>query len=186
MTLEFLREVRKKSSIPLIIFSGYNPIFHYGATKFAEDAAAAGADGLLIPDLPPEEGGELAEFCKSRGLKMIYLVAPTTTAERRELIARASTGFIYYISLRGVTGARADLPSDLTDNVKALKKITDLPVAVGFGISTPQHARQVASLADGVVVGSALINVIEASAGKPGLREAVQSFAARLIAALRR
>ncbi|MBI3737355.1 tryptophan synthase subunit alpha [Candidatus Sumerlaeota bacterium] len=183
--VELLRQVRAKTSIPIIFFTAYNPIFHYGLDAFAKDAANAGADGILIPDLPPEEAGELIALCKERGLKMIFLAAPTTREERQELVARSSSGFIYYISLRGVTGALAELPPDMEANVQSLKSKTDLPVVVGFGISKPDHARQVARIADGMVVGSALISLIEKYAGKQELKSETISFARGLIEGLR-
>lgn len=178
--LALVREIRKMSEIPLILFSGFNPIFHYGETQFIADAAASGADGVLIPDLPPEEGGEIESACRKNGLKTIFLAAPTTTEERLSTICEHSTGFLYYITLRGVTGARADLPSDLRENIERIRSVTSLPLAVGFGISEPEHARQVAGIADGVVVGSALVRLIDENAGKPDFSDRIQFYARSL------
>ncbi len=183
-TLELTRRIRYQTAIPLVLFSAYNPIFHYGLDMFVADAASAGADGVLIPDLPPEEAEELISISRTRDLKTIFLVAPTTDSKRRKLIVEHSSGFTYYISLRGVTGAREELPPDLRANVKAIKKISDLPVVVGFGVSKPSHARLVAEVADGIVVGSALISLIGTHAGKPELEKEVETFARGLIQAM--
>lgn len=169
--------VRSRSQIPLILFTGYNPVYVFGEERFAERAAEAGADGILVPDLPPEEAGVLSAACEKHGLKLIFLVAPTTTPERARMIGDASSGFLYYISLRGVTGARAELPTDLKENIDALKARTSLPIAVGFGISEPAHAAAVAQTADGVVVGSALVRRIEEDASKPDFARSIEAFA---------
>ena len=182
--LAVARKARAKSEIPLLFFSALNPILRYGIAAFARDAAEAGADGLLIPDLPPEEAGEASEECRKHGLKLVFLAAPTTREERRKLIARASPGFIYYISLRGVTGARQTVASDLKQNIAALRAASDLPIAAGFGISTPEHAREAAEAADGVVVGSALIDLIARAGAGPRLREEVAAYARSLVEAL--
>jgi len=146
--------------LALLFFTAYNPVFHRGDATFAAEAAAAGVDGLLVPDLPPEEAGALQQAAAKAGLCVVFLVAPTTTPARAEKIAAASTGFIYYISLKGVTGARASLPPDLEEKVNALRRITAKPVAVGFGVAQPEQARAIARFADGVIVGSALIKLI--------------------------
>lgn len=184
--IELVGRIRARHDISVILFSAFNPILHYGPEKFMRDIAAAGADGVLIPDLPPEEAETVAPLAAANGLKMIFLVAPTTTTERMKLIADQSSGFIYYISLRGVTGARAALPEDMKDNLARLKSLTDLPVVVGFGVARPEHAAQVAACADGAVVGSALINLIEAHAGKPELKSEVTAFARSIAGALKK
>lgn len=178
--LDLVREIRRFSDMPLILFSGYNPIFRYGDTRFIEAASAAGADGVIIPDLPPEEAGDVEQAARACGLKTVFLAAPTTTPERLKLIASHSTGFLYYITLRGVTGARADLPPDLRDNVERIRRAVALPLAVGFGISEPGHARSVAAIADGVVVGSALVRLIDESAGSPDFADRVRAYARSL------
>lgn len=182
--LALVKRIREQTQIPLIFFSALNPVLHYGLEKFTNEAAAAGADGLLIPDLPPEEAGELIDLCRERDLKLPFLVAPTTDAARRKLIADHSSGFVYYISLRGVTGARDQVAADMEKKVREVKTVTDLPVAVGFGISKPEHARLAAGVADGIVVGSALIDLIAKHAGTPALKREVADYARSLIDAL--
>ncbi len=174
----------KHPSLGLLLFGAYNPVLRFGEAAFVEAAAAVGVDGLLVPDLPPEAAGELRAATAAAGLSMIFLVAPTTTPERARKIAEASTGFIYYISLRGVTGARAELPADLEPRVRALKALTDKPVAVGFGVSEPAQAAGIAAFAEGVVVGSALVKLIDAEAGTPGFGDKVGQFARRLVEAV--
>lgn len=182
--LDLARGIRKRSSIPMIFFSAYNPILKFGLDRFTAAAVECGADGLLVPDLPPEEAEELKALCDKRDLKLIFLVAPTTSPERRALIAERSSGFIYYISLKGVTGARASLPTDVREKIAALKAQTMLPVAVGFGISTPEHVRAVGETAEGIVVGSALIDLAAKNAGNPALHDEVVKFARSLCDAM--
>jgi tryptophan synthase alpha chain len=148
-------------SQPLVLMSYINPLLAYGIEHFCADAAGAGADGLIVPDLPPEEGAELERACRKQGLAMVYLLAPTSTAERITLAGGHSTGYLYLVSVTGVTGARQTLPPDLASFVERVRQATDLPLAVGFGIATPQQATQVGRLADGVIVGSALINAVD-------------------------
>ncbi len=163
--LEIVRELRQRGvAQPLILMGYYNPILAYGIERFAPDAAAAGVDGLIVPDLPPEEAGELEIACRKFGLALVYLLAPTSTPERIASIAGHTTGFLYLVSLTGVTGARQELPADLSAFIERAKAAASTPVAVGFGISTPQQARQVGSLADGVIIGSALINAVDSAA----------------------
>lgn len=160
--LEVVSALRQRGvEQPLILMGYYNPILAYGIERFTRDAAAAGVDGLIVPDLPAEEAGELETACQAHELALIYLLAPTSTAKRIEVIAARSTAFIYLMSLTGVTGARQSLPPDLAAFIQRVRGQTDLPLAVGFGISTPQQARQVAGLAEGVIVGSAVIRAVE-------------------------
>jgi tryptophan synthase alpha chain len=173
-------ELRKATEVPLILFGYFNPILHYGCERLCADAARAGIDGLLIVDLPPEESAELARPARAAGLDLIYLLAPTTPIERSRKIARVASGFLYYVSVTGVTGARADLATDLEDRVRELRVVTDLPIGVGFGISTPEHAHAVAGFADAVVVGSALSTVIEKHGKSPDLIAAAGDFVAAL------
>ncbi len=181
--LDVAGEIRRASAVPLVFLSYVNPLLSFGAAAFAEAAAGAGVDGVIVPDLPPEEAGDLCAACDRRGLATIFLVAPTTAPARIPLICAVSRGYIYYVSLRGVTGARATLPSDLAAGVARVRAATDLPVAVGFGIATPEQVASVAGEADGVIVGSAIVQVIEAQRGRADLVERVGAFAATLRAA---
>ncbi len=160
--LEVAGKLRRKVDIPLVFMGYYNSVFHYGLDKFCTACAGAGIDGLIIPDLPPEEGAELEAVTRQRGLDLIYLLAPTSTVERIRLVAERSSGFIYLVSVTGVTGARQGLPADLTDFVARVRKASDKPLCVGFGISTPEQAAHVGRIADGVIVGSRLIQLMEA------------------------
>lgn len=176
--LHFVADVRKQSKIPLILMTYYNLIFKYGEERFVNDAAAAGLDGIILPDLPPEEAGTLMPAAKKAGLDTIFLLAPTSTEERVKLVAKASQGFIYYVSLTGVTGAHLGMHTTaIKEAISKIKSVTDKPVAVGFGISTPDQAAQVASWgADGVIVGSALVKVIEENIGSPDLVTRASAF----------
>jgi tryptophan synthase alpha chain len=178
--LALVAELRQHTQIPIILFGYFNPIFRYGCERLCADAKRAGVDGLLAVDLPPEEALELAAPARANGLDLIYLLAPTTPPERSRMIASSATGFLYYVSVTGVTGARATLASDLEQKVIALKSITDLPIGVGFGISTPEQAREVARFADAVVVGSAISQLIELQMASEGLVAAVGEFAGKL------
>jgi tryptophan synthase alpha chain len=167
--LSMVTELRKETEIPLILFGYFNPIFHYGCERLCADAARAGIDALLTVDLPPDEAGELKTPARRNGLDMIFLLAPTTPLDRARYVVRAASGFLYYVAVTGVTGARAALPSDLEEHVTNLRSVTDLPIGVGFGISTPQQAADVARFADAAVVGSAITLLIEANANSPDL-----------------
>jgi len=142
---------------PALLMGYINPILAYGVERFVADSAAAGVDGFIVPDLPPEEAGELDAACRRHGLALVYLLAPTSSAERIALVAERSQGFIYLVSLTGVTGARASLPLGLADFVARVRAVTPKPLAVGFGIGSGEQAQSVAQLADGVIVGSALV-----------------------------
>jgi tryptophan synthase alpha chain len=175
--LGLVADVRKTSKVPLIIMTYYNLIFHYGEERFVQDAAAAGLDGMILPDLPPEEAGTLISVAKKAGLDTIFLVAPTSTPDRIKLVSKVSQGFVYYVSLTGVTGAALGAQHSIKDALQKIKEQTDKPVAVGFGISTPDQAAQVASGgADGVIVGSALVKVMEDSLDTPDLVARVTAF----------
>lgn len=174
--LQIVREFRKESQTPIVLFGAYNPFFHYGLERFAADAASAGADAVLIPDLPVDEGTEAEPALHSAGLELIYLIAPTTPLERKRMICSRAAGFIYYISVKGVTGARAALQHDLEIPLAEIRACTKLPVAVGFGISTPAQAAAVAKSADGVVVGSALIDLISSNRNSPDLNGVVEAY----------
>jgi len=174
-------DVRKTSAVPLILMTYYNLIFKYGEERFVHDAVAAGLDGLILPDLPPEEAGMLISFAKKAGLDTIFLLAPTSTDDRIKLVSKVSQGFIYYVSLTGVTGAKLAVRNSIKDSLLKVKSVTTKPVAVGFGISSPDQAAQVAmSGADGVIVGSALVKLIEENIGKPELVHHTVVFAKAL------
>jgi tryptophan synthase alpha chain len=163
--LDIAAEARARTDVPLVFMSYYNPIHSYGPGRFAAACARAGVDGLIVPDLPPEEAGDLQAVCRGADVDLIFLVAPTSTDERLRLIAGMASGFIYCVSLAGVTGARSQLGEGVGALVERVRRYTNLPIVVGFGISTPEHVSQVSRSADGAVVGSALINRIEALGG---------------------
>ncbi len=177
---------RRRIDVPIVLFSYYNPIHARGAAAFAEQAAASGVDGVLCLDLPPEEGGSLVPVLREHGLDTIFLLAPTSPRERRKLVAAWSSGFVYYVSRTGTTGERAEMPTELAAEVKAVRRTARLPVAVGFGISTPEQVAAVGRIADGVVVGSALVRVIEEHGHHHDLVERVGAKARELSAPLRR
>lgn len=162
--VERLREV---TDIPIIFYTYYNLVYSAGLENYVKRAVAAGLDGLLTLDLPPEEAGDLCGICEAEGLRNIFIVAPTTPEARLSKIAARASGFIYYVSREGVTGVRGDLPEGIEASVKRIRGATDLPVAVGFGISRPEQVRSVAAVADGVVVGSALVNCVKDNLGQP-------------------
>jgi tryptophan synthase alpha chain len=158
--LELVRRIRAFSEVPIIFYTYYNLVFTKGSDAYAAMAKAAGVDGLLTLDLPPEESAEHLEACEKNGLKTVYIIAPTTPDERLKCICAATTGFIYYVSREGVTGEQASMSEGIEARVQVIKKHTELPVVVGFGISTAEHVKTVAQAADGVVVGSAIVNCI--------------------------
>ncbi len=156
--LEILADLRSAGvHTPVALMTYLNPILAYGLERFVRDAAAAGADGFIVPDMPPEEGQEMETLCREHDLALIYLVAPTSTDARVRLAGQHSRGFLYLVSVTGITGARDRLPPDLEAFVRRVRRLVNLPLAVGFGISKPAQARAVAQVADGVIVGSALI-----------------------------
>ena len=156
-----VRASRQRVSIPMMGMLSYSIVFRYGVGRFVADARAAGLDGLIIPDLPPPEAQKICETIWAGGLETSLLVAPTTAPARRAEIARLSSGFVYYLSVSGITGERDRLPANLVENVCALKQLTDRPVCVGFGISKPQHVQMLHGVADGAIVGSAVIRRIK-------------------------
>lgn len=159
--LEIAKKLRKKVSIPLVFMTYLNPVYSYGLDKFCHDSVISGIDGLIVPDLTPDEGQMLETVASKNRLDLIYLLAPNSTEERIKLVASKSQGFIYLVSVAGVTGARNKLPSDLTNFVARVKRVTDNPVCVGFGISTAEQAGEVAKIADGAIIGSKLIQLME-------------------------
>jgi len=156
-----LSAVRPKLNIPVVGMLSYSIVFRYGVEKFVADAKSAGFDGLILPDLPPPEAQAICQKVRAAGLDTILLVAPTTTLERRKQIADLSSGFVYYLSVAGITGERDQLPADLAAKVLDLKKLSDRPVCVGFGIHKPRHIAQLSGLADGAIVGSAYVRRIK-------------------------
>ena len=179
--ITLVKDIRKKSSIPIILMGYYNPIFKYGVDDFVKDSIKAGIDGIIVPDLPPEEALPIYNKTKKSSLAIIFLAAPTSTDDRIKLISRMTEGFIYYVSLTGVTGARGILSKTIKQNVLRIKNLTSKPVSVGFGISTPQQAKEVASYADGVIIGSAIIKLIEQNLNKPNLLSKVTSYVEQMV-----
>ena len=159
---ELVRRIRETSQVPIVFYTYYNLVFSNGVDGYVRAAKAAGVDGMLTLDLPPEEAGEVLAACAKHDIKTVFIVAPTTPAARLPVIGAAATGFIYYVSREGVTGVRDQVATNIPEAVTAIRKHTALPVVVGFGISNREQVRQVAQAADGVVVGSALVNVIKA------------------------
>jgi len=161
LCLEIAGQLSQKVDIPLVFMTYFNPVFSYGLEKFCNDCASSGVNGLIIPDLPPEEGSKLEAITREKGIDLIYLLAPTSTEERIKLVAERSQGFIYLVSVAGVTGTRVGLSSGLETFVNRVRKVTAQPLCVGFGISTPEQAGRVALMADGVIIGSRLIQLME-------------------------
>ena len=190
-TLGLVRELRRRDeTTPIVLMGYYNPIYRYGAERFAGEAAAAGVDGVIVVDLPPEEDAELAGPSRAAGLDLIRLATPTSDDKRLPLIAAGAGGFIYYVAISGITGTRSAEVAEVAAAVARLRRFTPLPVAVGFGIRTPQQAAGVARIADAAVVGSALVqrvtdNLDEAGCAKPGLVEAVLGDVRSLAAGVR-
>ena len=179
--LDMVYSIRQKTEIPIALMSYYNPIFSMGESSFCKAAHEAGVDGVIVPDLPPEEGQPLLEVAPKYDICTIFLVAPTSLSNRMALIGSVSTGFIYGVSLTGVTGVRATLSDEITPMITELREHTDKPVGVGFGVSTPEHARQVSEIADGVIVGSAIVNVVEDNMhNKAQILKSVKQFASEL------
>lgn len=181
-----IRDFRRASDLPLILFGYYNPFFHYGLDAFCRGAVRAGADGLLCVDLPPEESAEVRSAVDGHGLDLIFLLSPTSGADRVRQVARHGRGFIYYVSVTGVTGARRSLDKQLRSQVVRVRKATSLPVGVGFGISTPRQAAWIASFADAAVVGSALVQVIDLAKGSAAKASAARRFVSRMKRAVER
>jgi tryptophan synthase alpha chain len=183
---EMLRGVSGQVKMPLVTMVSYAIVYRYGLAKYVADAQAAGVCGAIVPDLLVEEADELAAICRKADFSLIQLVTPTTPRERAVRIARSSTGFLYYVSVTGITGERTELPASLLDNVAWLRTQTDLPICIGFGISQPEHVQRLAPVADGLIVGSAIVRRVAEAATKP--RDAVLTdvgnYAATLLGAL--
>lgn len=157
--IQLVVDIRKTSDLPVILMTSFNPVFVYGQKEFAADALKAGVDGVIIPDLPPEEAGVFLEI--TEGLDMVFLLAPTSTTDRVRQIGKLSKGFIYYVSLTGTTGVKDSLSAGLGKKVDEIKKSVSLPVLIGFGISGPDQAKEAAQISDGVIIGSAIVKIIE-------------------------
>lgn len=174
--LKMVAEVRKVSDIPIVLFGYFNPIFAYGVKKFAQAARNAGVDGVLVVDLPYEEAKELRDYTDAVGIDFISLIAPTTDKERLKKIVSKASGFLYYISITGITGTSAPKISNIKVEVEKIRKTTKLPVAVGFGISQPEQAREIGRFADGVVIGSAVVRMIDENKNKQNLMQIVSDY----------
>ena len=174
--LEVAHKLHQKIVTPLVFMTYYNPVFNFGLEAFCQSCAEAGISGLIIPDLPPEEGGELEAITRKHSLDLIYLLAPTSTEERIAMVAERSRGFIYLVSLTGVTGTRQTLPPELESFVKRVRQKAKQPLCVGFGVSNPEQASRIARIADGVIVGSRLIQLIEEDATLSSLKAFVLSL----------
>lgn len=176
LCLGVAQKLRAQLDIPLVFMTYFNPVHRYGLDGFCRDCSQAGISGLIVPDLPPEEGAELEDISLRHGLDLIYLLAPTSTDERIDVVAARSRGFIYLVSLTGVTGARDKLPQELESFVSRVRQRARQPLCVGFGISTPDEARRVAKVADGVIIGSRLIQLIEEKDPATKVRSFIQSL----------
>ncbi|HVS16183.1 MAG TPA: tryptophan synthase subunit alpha [Thermoanaerobaculia bacterium] len=184
--LRLVARKRQTVGVPIVLFTYFNPIHARGVQNFAEQAATSGVDGVLCVDLPPDEAEEeLIPALRAHGIDSIFLLAPTSTRERVRKVARASSGFVYYVSRTGVTGVQDRLPPELAGEVRRVRRRLKQPLAVGFGISTPEQVAAVGRLADGVVVGSALVRVVEENAGRAGLPALIEARARELAAPLR-
>lgn len=180
------RELTAELTMPIVSMVSYAIIYRHGLERYVADAKAAGIAGAIVPDLLVEEAEEFAAICRAHDFNLIQLVTPTTPRERAIRIANTSTGFLYYVSVTGITGERTELPPELTDNVQWLREQTELPICIGFGISRPEHVRALAPVADGLIVGSAVVRRIAAAAEKPRgeIIEDIGNFASELLAAM--
>jgi len=181
---EAVRKLRESSQIPIVFYTYMNPLYTYGFERFHDDATAAGVDGVLILDLPPDESAGELEY--TAGTRRIRLIAPTTPPERIAEIAAKASGFIYYVSREGVTGEQSSVASSLAEKVAGIRQLTSLPIAVGFGVSKPEHAAEITAVSDGVVVGSAIVKRIAEYATDPQLAQKVAEFVRPLVDAIRR
>jgi len=173
---EVAQELRRQVEIPLVFMTYYNPVLKFGLEQFCSKCAGVGIDGLIIPDLPPEEGEELEQSTRRHGVDLIYLLSPASTEERIQLVASRSSGFIYLVSLTGVTGARNELPEELESFVARVRERTEKPLCIGFGVSTPEQARRIAKIADGVIVGSRIIQLLDEDKSLKNVRSFIKSL----------
>ncbi len=182
--LQLVAEVRKDCQVPIVLMGYFNPVYRYGVERFARDAAASGVDGLLLVDLPPEESDEVLPSLQQAGIDMINLLAPTTPPARMKYLAELGSGYLYYVSMTGVTGSRRLEPEEIRQAVTEVRSLSPIPVGVGFGITTPEDAASVGSYADAVVVGSALVKVIAEHGQGSELQHRVHDFISELRQAL--
>jgi len=159
--IDLVSSLRNATQIPIILMTYYNPVFKYGDERFVEDASSAGVDGIIVPDLPPDEAEGLMQLSRKKPFDTIFLLAPTSTEERIQKVCHASRGFIYYVSITGITGTKLSLDPSIGSHIAHIRSVSDTPIAVGFGISTPEEASMVARFADGVIVGSAIVKRIK-------------------------
>lgn len=178
--LGLVRDLRARFGLPIVLLSYFNPLLQFGLDRFCAEAVASGVDGVVVPDLPPDEAGDLARHARAAGLDLIFLLSPTSTDARIRLAGAQSSGFIYCVSLTGVTGVRDRLSGEVEGLVKRIRQHTGLPVCVGFGVSTADQVRQVAAVADGVIVGSAIVALLEQDGGLARLEEFVSGLRATL------
>lgn len=178
--IKLVGELRRITEIPVALMGYYNPVLKYGIKKFVYDCVKNGVDGVIIPDLPPDEAGELTAAAARESFATIFLLSPTSTTARIRLVSKKSTGFIYYVSLTGITGARTKLPKELVSRVRLVKRYTDKPVCVGFGVSRPAQVREIAKVADGVIVGSAIVKEMEKNAKRKDFVRRVGDYVQKL------
>jgi tryptophan synthase alpha chain len=183
--LETVKRIRLKTSIPIALMSSYNPVFRFGEEKFVKTCVNVGVDGLIVPDLPPEEAQNLRCLALQNDIDTIFFVAPTSQDERIKANAKASSGFVYYVSVTGITGSQSAVAQSVVKQVKRIKLLTDKPVCVGFGISTPKQVKDIGRVADGVIVGSAIVKAIEQNKGNRNLVPAVSHYVSSLVKALK-
>jgi len=181
--LETVKRIRRQTSIPIVLMTSYNPILRFGEEKFVKACVDAGVDGLIIPDLPPEEAKSLCRAANRYGIATIFFVAPTSIDERIKANTKASSGFIYYVSLTGITGTQQAVAPSVIKKINHIKRFTKKPVCAGFGISTPQQVKDIGRVADGVIVGSAIVKAIEQNKGSRDLVEKVSRYVRSLCAA---
>ncbi|MDP2905615.1 MAG: tryptophan synthase subunit alpha [Candidatus Omnitrophota bacterium] len=178
--LNMVKRLRGRVSIPICLMTYYNPVFCFGEDRFIRYCLECGVDGVIIPDLPPEEAKEFLSSARKKSLDIICFLAPTSTPKRVKFISRVSRGFIYYVSLTGTTGARSSLPAQLSGKIKEIKRVSDKPVCAGFGVSTSAQVKEVLKVADGVIVGSAIVKKIKECSGSPDMVRRVGNFISHL------
>lgn len=183
--LETVKSLRRKTTIPIALMSSYNPILRFGEEKFIKACADAGVDGLIVPDLPPEEAQHLRKLAKHEDIAVIFFVAPTSKDPRIRANTKASSGFVYYVSLTGITGTQKAVARSVVKQIKHIKRFTSKPVCAGFGISTPRQVKDIGRAADGVIVGSAIVKAIFEHKGKQDLVAAVSRYVSTLVRALK-
>lgn len=172
--LRAVKALRKKTRVPIVLMTYFNPVFKYGLEAFIDDASGSGVDGLIVPDLPPDEAKDLIRLARPKDISTIFLLAPTSTDERIKIVSSASTGFIYYVSITGITGSSLSLDNAMKRMIKKIKSVSGKPVAVGFGVKKPEEAKAVADIADGVIIGSSIVKMINEN--EKGLKRYLKSL----------